>query len=108
MAADEELFNHVMGLLAPLGDVNSRAMFGGYGIFHDDDMFALISGSALFHKVDDSNRADYEKAGSKQYKPMPYYQVPAGVVEDPTTLRTWAQTSIAIAHATAKKKRPKR
>ncbi len=31
-------------------------MFGGYGVFHDGKMLALISGSNLYFKVDDSNR----------------------------------------------------
>ncbi len=63
MAADAEFNEHVMELLAPFGEVRSRAMFGGYGIFHEDDMFALISGSALYFKIRDANRADFENAG---------------------------------------------
>ena len=64
MTGDTSYFNHVMDLLAPLGDIQNRAMFGGYGIFHGGDMFALISGSTLYFKVNESNLAVYEKAGS--------------------------------------------
>jgi DNA transformation protein len=79
-------------------------MFGGYGIFHEGDMFALISGSTLYFKVDDTNRAAYDAAGSNRFKPMPYYSVPADVLENRDELHAWARTSIAIGHATAKKK----
>ncbi len=105
--ADNAYLNHVMELLAPIGDIVSRAMFGGYGIFHEGDMFALISGSTLYFKVNELNRSDYENAGSKQYKPMPYFEVPAEIMEDTATLHDWARTSVAIGHATAKKKRQK-
>ena len=43
--------------LAPLGDVSSRKMFGGYGIFEGSTMFALVNSQGeLFLKADDSNR----------------------------------------------------
>ncbi len=107
MTVDKGYLDHVMELLAPLGGVTSRAMFGGYGIFHEGDMFALISDSTLYFKVDESNLVAYENAGSKQFKPMPYYEVPADVMEDTALLQDWARTSIAIGHATASKKRRK-
>lgn len=106
MTGDTSFKDFVMELLSPLGEVTSRAMFGGYGIFHQSDMFALISGSRLYFKVNDSNRAAYETAGSKPYPPMPYYEVPADVLEDKSLLHRWAATTIAVGHATAKKKRP--
>ena len=94
-----------MDLLVPLGQVTSRAMFGGYGIFHEGRMFALISESTLYFKVDDSNRACYEQAGNRRFKPMPYYEVPADVLEDTAKLHDWVRVSIGIAQATATKKK---
>lgn len=105
MAADPAFLSHVMELLAPLAEISSRSMFGGYGIFARGEMFALISGKALFFKVDDSNRARYAEAGSKPYGPMPYYRVPTEVLADQARLLDWARASVAIAHASSKKKR---
>ena len=105
MAADKEFLDHVMDLLAPLDGISNRAMFGGFGIFHEGDMFALITNSGLHFKVNETNLAAYQEAGSKQFKPMPYYEVPADVLEDTMKLLEWANISIAIGHATAKKKR---
>jgi len=94
-----------MEMLVPLEGISSRSMFGGYGIFAGGNMFALVSGSALFFKVDDSNQARYDEAGSTPYGRMPYYRVPADVLEDHPRFLDWARTSIAVAQATPKKKR---
>ena len=107
MAPNKEYLDYVMGLLAPAGGVSSKSMFGGFGLFHDGAMFALVSGASLFFKVDDSNRSGYEQAGSKQYKPMPYYQVPAEVLEDTAGLLDWARASMTVAHLSAGKKKKK-
>ncbi len=106
MAPDKAYLDRVMMRLVPLGSVSYKSMFGGYGLFHEGCMFALISGNGLFFKVDNSNRSLYEQNGCKQYKPMPYYQVPAEVFEDTTKLLDWARLSISVAHtSTGSKKR---
>ena len=96
MAADKAFMEKIVEKLAPLGDVKSRVMFGGYGIFYEGNMFALISGSTLFLKADAANLDDFKKAGSKQYKPMPYYEAPVEIINDAGRLREWAKKSIAI------------
>ena len=97
--------DYAMELLKPVGDVTVRAMFGGYGIFESGDMFVLISrDDRIYFKVDDTNRADYEAAGSEQFKPMPYYEVPEEVLADEESFVEWASRSIAIAHSVAKAK----
>lgn len=107
MKADADYHDYIMDLLTPIANITSKAMFGGYGIFHEGIMFALISGSSIYFKVEDTNRTAYEKSGSKQFKPMPYWVVPVEVIENTEKLHEWAYTSIAIGHATAKKKRRK-
>ena len=105
MAADKEYLNYVMDLLSPLDGISSRAMFGGFGIFHEGDMFALITNSGLHFKVNETNLAAYREAGSQQFKTMPYYKVPADILEDTTKFLEWTEISIAVGHATAKKKK---
>ncbi len=108
MAPNKDYLDHVLGLLAPLEGVSGKSMFGGFGVFHDGAMFALISGDSLFFKVGDANRAGYEQTGCAQFKPMPYYQVPVEVLEDTGKLLDWARASVVVAHAApAKKKRPR-
>ena len=105
MAVDPGYLQDVMEMMRPLGDVTSRSMFGGYGIFESGDMFALISGDALYFKADDSNRSRYEDAGAAQFKPMPYWEVPADVLDSEADVEEWARMSIAAAHAAPKKGR---
>ena len=105
MAGDRIFMEHVMGLLDPVDGVMSRAMFGGYGIFHEGDMFALISDSRLYFKVSESNRDRFLEAGSEQFRSMPYYEVPTEVMEDRQAFLEWVEVSVAIGHATAKKRK---
>lgn len=87
----------LVDLLRPLGDVSSKKMFGGYGIFEGGKMFALIDSSGHpFFKADDSNRARYEAAGSEKHGRMPYYAVPDSVLDDEAELHRWAQDSINL------------
>ena len=47
-------------------------------------------------------------AGSGKFvDPMPYYEVPANVLENSRSLATWAKEAIAVAHVTAKPKKKK-
>jgi len=81
-----------------LGEVSWKKMFGGAGVFVDGSMFALIDSDAQLHlKVDDSNRAQFEAAGSEKHGRMPYYAAPADVLEDESRLLDWARISAEIA-----------
>lgn len=83
--------------LSRLGNIRIRKMFGGYGVFEDDAMFALVDGEgSIFFKVDDTNAQMYQEAGSKKHFRMPYYRVPNDVLEDENVLREWAQASIHV------------
>ncbi len=79
--------------LAPLGDVISKGMFGGYGIFQDGKMFGLVdSGGEWFLKAnDDAQAAAFQEAGSDKHGRMPYWSVPAAVAADEAALHAWAR-----------------
>lgn len=103
MPSDQGFHDYAMERLGPLGEVSSRAMFGGWGIFERDAMFALISGATLYFKVDDASRAAYEAVGSGPYGRMPYYEVPGDVLEEPARLAEWVREAMAVALAAPKK-----
>lgn len=101
--------------LRGVADLHDRSMFGGVGIYSGDVFFALIARDVLHFKVDDTNRAEYEAAGSTPFKPyldrssvMPYYAVPVTVLEDAEMLVEWAQRAIAVATVARKSKPVKR
>ena len=118
MAVSAEYLASIEERLAPLGEVRSRRMFGGAGIFHGGQMFALIADEQLYFKVDASNRADYEAAGSGPFvyaaangrqTVMSYWQVPDDVLEGADALLTWARKAIAVAlAAVTSKPRPRK
>ncbi len=84
--------------LSTLGEVTSRKMFGGYGIFESGSMFALITSTGVAHlKVDDTNLERFEQAGSEKFGRMPYFEIPESVLGNTRSLRKWASESIAIA-----------
>jgi DNA transformation protein and related proteins len=101
-----EMGEALVKTLSVIGDVNGRKMFGGYGIFTEDAMFAMVSSKGDIHfKVDDSNRQNYEAAGSLQFHNMPYYQLPEAIFQNEDVLFAWAKESMAIAQASKKKKK---
>ena len=108
MAVPDEFRDFVIENLEMLGDVEAPAMFGGYGIFESESMFALVAGSALFFKVDDSNLAGYEQASSARYGKMPYFKVPNDIMEDASALREWALAAISVGHRARAKKKSKK
>jgi DNA transformation protein len=94
----------VLEQLAGVKSVRARAMFGGVGLYAGDVFFGILAADTLYLKVDDSNRGEYEAAGMRPFKPyadkamtMPYYQVPADVIEDGDALAAWARASVRVA-----------
>ncbi len=104
MANSEEFVNHVMDLMAPLGDVQARGMFGGHGFFLNDVMFAKMGRDVLDLRVDDENRAAFEAAGMEKAGKMPYYRVPPDALEDGDVFLEWAQKAVAASQRAANAK----
>jgi DNA transformation protein len=69
--------------LTPLGDVTTKKMFGGYGVFEDAVMFALVDSSGgAFLRADETTAARFEEAGSEAHGRMPYWRIPHAVLDD--------------------------
>jgi DNA transformation protein and related proteins len=113
MAQSGEFVEFVLESLQPVGGVNARRMFGGWGIYKDGVMFGLIAYDTLYLKVDDGNHAAYEAAGLPHFtyiekgKPirMPYREAPPEGFDDPDLLCAWARDAYAAALRTKKPKR---
>ena len=109
-----DFVDHVCDLLAPLGAVRPRAMFGGHGVYVDGVFCAIIAGDTLYFKVDDGNRADFERMGCGPFKPfedkrmvMSYYEVPAEVIDDYRAIADWGRKAIEAARRSGTEKRTK-
>ena len=89
----------VVERLTELGEVTSKKMFGGLGIFVDGKMFAIVDrDGGLYFKCDDTNVQRYIDAGAEKHG-MPYYQVPADVWADDDRIIEWAKLSADIARS---------
>jgi DNA transformation protein len=115
MAVSAEYREFVLEQLGRVAPVTSRSMFGGVGIYSDGLFFALLDNDTLYLKVDDSNRGDFEAAGTGPFSPfgdpamvMQYYELPADLLEDVDALRPWMFKALDVARAARKKKSPKK
>jgi len=109
MGVSDEFADFVIDQLSGWGEVSVRRMFGGAGLYCEGRMFGLIADDVAYLKADDSNRADFLQAGSSPFQPfpdkkttMPYYDIPADVLESRDDLAEWAQRSLAVAKSKKK------
>jgi len=56
---DDPLHKTLVASLAALGDITSRPMFGGGGLYWHGTIFGIVFGDRLYLKVDDQSRDDY-------------------------------------------------
>lgn len=102
MPVSAEFREYVLDQLRAVAPVSARAMFGGVGIYSRGTFFALIADDVLYFKVDETNRSDYEAAGSRTFNPfnknpMKYFEVPVDVLEDEEQLRRWTRAALEVA-----------
>jgi len=109
-----EFRDFVLDQLAGVPRLRPRAMFGGVGLYSGEQFFGIVAADELFFKVDDTNRAAYEAAGSEPFRPvldrpvsMSYWRVPIEVLEDPSELVVWARDAIRAA-GEAPRRKPRR
>jgi DNA transformation protein len=111
--APDKLTAYLLELLAPLGPVSARRMFGGVGLFHNGTMFGLIAREELFLKVGDANRPAYEAAGEAPFSyatktgtntTSSYWRCPPDLLDDAETLQSWVRQAIDAAVVAARGK----
>ena len=115
MSSKSPFCAEVVDRLNQVGAVTARAMFGGYGLYLEGTMFALIAYDRLYFKVDDGNRNDYLAAGMAPFtyegkdKPiqMSYYQLPDAVFADVAELAVWVEKAHAAARRSRAKQKPR-
>lgn len=98
-----EIVEQFAGRIMPLGEIAHKKMFGGYGVFESETMFALVTKEGgVYLKVSETNLARFERAGANKHSRMPYYQIPDQVLEDDSELLEWTQEAIEVSKAAKK------
>lgn len=103
--ASREFADYLVELLEPLGRVKPRRMFGGFGLYLDGLMFALIADDTLYLKADAENRDAFT---ARQMPPfvyqrqgktvtIAYHAAPAEALEDAEVLLELARLAFAAA-----------
>ena len=103
--------DYIKDLLEPIGDITCRAMFGGYGIYKDGMIFAIIDDNELYFNGVASTAKVFEDSGAQQFSyqgkkglvKMCYWKVPSDIIDDKEKLIDWA--NLAIKSAKESKKR---
>jgi DNA transformation protein len=114
------LADFLLEQLMPLGHATARAMFGGFAVYLDGIIVAIVFEDAAYLKADAINQPDFEAAGSEPFTydganrtvAMSYWEIPAEVLEEPEELRAWAAkaraASVRALGAASSAKRPAR
>ena len=101
----DALVDHCLELLAPLGTVRARRMFGGHGLYVDDLFIAIIAFDRMYLKVDAQTSGAFDAAGCEpfiytsrgQSVSLAYRTVPAEAMESPALMQPWARHAIEAA-----------
>lgn len=112
LSDDKEFTNYILDLMQSIGAVYAKRMFGGYGIFLDDLMFALINNGLLYLKADIKNKDNFIKNDLTAFSYMKkgrkcklsYFQAPEDALEASEMMHSWAQSSYDAALRAATKK----
>src|SRR5258708_21361830 len=111
MPTKNDYLEFVAEWLAPLGSIASRSMMGGYILYCDGQVFALIANNTLYLKADSEPRPRFEGSGLKPFYPfegkasMSYYQPPPEFFEDADAMLEWGRAAVG-AGLRSKKKKP--
>ena len=113
---NKEFVSYVVDLMQSIGPVRAKSMFGGYGLFLDELMFALIANNTLYLKVDKNTEKEFKNRGleiftyNKKGKDascktitMSYYQAPEETLDDSEEMNLWANKAYNVALRAASK-----
>lgn len=105
MTTRDEDLTWLRELLAPIGGITVRRMFGGAGFYADGRIMALEVDGGLYLKVDAQTRPRFEAAGCRPFvymgggKPvaMSYWSAPDEAMDDPDAMTPWARLAMDAA-----------
>ncbi len=102
MSCSQSFVDHAVDLLASVGPVQARRMFGGYGIYARGVMFGLLDDDELFLKTDEQSRGPFLSAGCRMWSyggmaETGYYRPPDQAHEDPESMEPWARLGLEAA-----------
>jgi DNA transformation protein len=91
-------------------------MFGGYGIYYQDLMIALVAEDVLYLKADEDSVSAFTEKGLKPFvyeknakvTRMSYYLAPETIFENLNEAKAWGTLAYEAALRAQSKRRPKK
>lgn len=105
MAASKAFLDLIQDMLAPLGHISARRMFGGASLYCDGVLFALVDDDILYLKADASTKARYEAEGAGPFTyegqtgpvQMSYWRAPERLYDDPDEMLSFVRDAVHAA-----------
>lgn len=102
---DKPVLKNSLKLFDSFGKIKSRSMFGGFGIFCEDAMFALVVKDKLHIRASDNTSSQFSELGCQPYiykkRGFPvvtkYFALPEELWQQPEQILAFAQ--VALEHA---------
>jgi len=95
-----EFKEYILDQLRLLDGVESKQMFGGFGLYCNGLFFGIIAEGGVYFKSNADTVEAYKDKGMKPFKPSAkqtlknYYEVPPEILEDEQQLADWAAKSL--------------
>mgnify|MGYP000430046043 FL=1 len=102
---DKPILKDSMKLFESLGKIKSRSMFGGFGLFADETMFALVVNDQLHIRADTNSADQFKQQGFQPYvykkRGFPvvtkYFALPDNILQDQQQTLNLAEVSLNFA-----------
>ena len=96
---------HCCELLAGMGAVRAKRMFGGHGLYADEIFLALVTGETLYLKADATTCSAFEAAGCRPFTfetrgkqvATSYWSAPESALESADQMQPWARLALEAA-----------
>ena len=102
MMRHPEFLDYVVEQMSFIRGLHVRAMFGGYSVYQDDLIFAIIVKDVLYLNTDAVVQRDFDEKGLLPFTyvakgktvSMQYFEAPPEVFEEPNSMRKWVEKAL--------------
>lgn len=94
-----DFLDYLHELFSDFGPIDTRAMFGGHGVYHGGKIIGVVIEDALYLKADAETKPSFEAEGCEPFTydagdrqiAMSYWSLPAEAMDSPQAFKPWAQ-----------------
>lgn len=101
MSVSHHALSRALHHLSQVAPVSYRRIFTGVGLYHQQQLFAVMANDRLYFRVDDDSVQPYLQRGMRMLHPRVaalsdchFYQLPEAVLEDSAELIYWMRAAV--------------